>query len=89
MRSSVWEQYVARTCWICMDDQMRNSAWDLWVQCGHIYCQRCSEQLICRQMACPLCRTKCNSVLRSPATGNTLMRQLSRPLLPPVPHATM
>jgi hypothetical protein len=63
LRDSVWKDYQERSCFICMVDDREE--WDLWVQCGHIYCKTCSEQLIRRRMKCPLCRTVCNSVLRA------------------------
>jgi hypothetical protein len=57
------DDYKKDQCWIC---QSGSAKWDLWRSCQHIFCVTCSEEMMMRQMPCPLCRTKSNRVLRVP-----------------------
>jgi len=50
---SSFEDYVANTCWICQEG---NAEWDMWMSCHHLFCKKCSEQMLRRNMPCPLCR---------------------------------
>ncbi|OLP92387.1 hypothetical protein AK812_SmicGene25803 [Symbiodinium microadriaticum] len=52
---SSFNDYMENQCWICQDNQSKE--FDLWLSCGHIFCSRCSTEMLRRQMPCPLCRT--------------------------------
>lgn len=62
---SSFEDYMNNKCWIC---QTGNIEWDLWVVCRHMFCKRCSEEMLRRRMPCPLCRVFSTRILR----GNAL-----------------
>lgn len=49
-------------CWVCYSQEPQD--WDMWVQCGHMFCKKCSEQMLQRRMPCPLCRVVSFSVKR-------------------------
>lgn len=59
--SSSFEDYLQNTCWICREE---SEEWDLWVSCHHLFCSRCSSQMLIRRMPCPLCRVASTTVLR-------------------------
>lgn len=63
---SNFNDYRAKNCWICQD-AVECESWDLWLQCRHIHCARCSEQMLRRRMPCPLCRMASTHVLRGKA----------------------
>jgi hypothetical protein len=52
---------LRNTCWICREE---SDEWDLWVSCHHLFCSRCSSQMLIRRMPCPLCRVASTTVLR-------------------------
>lgn len=56
------EDYRSRTCWIC---QSEHDSWDLWISCRHVFCSTCSNQMLLRNMPCPLCRVASSTVLRT------------------------
>ncbi|CAE7876221.1 RNF8, partial [Symbiodinium sp. KB8] len=68
---SSFNDYMENQCWICQDNQSKE--FDLWLSCGHIFCSRCSTEMLRRQMPCPLCRTASSSVLRGRSVGPTLL----------------
>jgi len=89
---SSFEDYQSRKCWICQDS---NDQWDLWVSCRHLFCSRCSTQMLQRRMPCPLCRTASSTVLRgvachsdpadimlTPSNSEASIEDLTRPILP-------
>mmetsp|Transcript_115300 Transcript_115300/g.333079 ORF Transcript_115300/g.333079 Transcript_115300/m.333079 type:complete len:531 (-) Transcript_115300:101-1693(-) len=65
---SSYDDYRSNKCWICMEEPGSNSKWDIWMSCGHLFCARCSSEMLTRRMACPLCRMWSTSVLRGPAS---------------------
>lgn len=66
LRESSWLDYENRSCWICRN--VEEPTWDLWLQCGHLFCSRCSEEMLQRRMPCPLCRQVSFCVKRGPAS---------------------
>jgi len=58
---SSYEDYLNNTCWICQDS---NDEWDLWLSCRHLFCKKCSSEMLHRRMPCPLCRVASTSILR-------------------------
>jgi len=50
---SSFEDYKKGDCWICMCKEER---FHLWTNCGHIFGEGCSSEMIRRGMPCPLCR---------------------------------
>mmetsp|Transcript_133969 Transcript_133969/g.317691 ORF Transcript_133969/g.317691 Transcript_133969/m.317691 type:complete len:505 (+) Transcript_133969:64-1578(+) len=62
---SSFEDYANNQCWIC---QSSNSDWDLWLTCRHMFCKRCSEEMLRRRMPCPLCRVYSPVIQRGYAT---------------------
>ena len=58
---SSFEDYKENHCWIC---QSANEEWDLWETCRHMFCKRCSEEMLRRRMPCPLCRPNSGRILR-------------------------
>mmetsp|Transcript_67496 Transcript_67496/g.197434 ORF Transcript_67496/g.197434 Transcript_67496/m.197434 type:complete len:547 (-) Transcript_67496:170-1810(-) len=65
-RSSSFEDYEKGECWICCDSKEQET-WDLWLQCGHLFCTRCSQEMLQRKLPCPLCRQVSFNVKRGPA----------------------
>jgi len=65
-RNSSYEDYENGDCWICCDSKAQPT-WDLWLQCGHLFCTRCSEEMLKRKLPCPLCRQVSYNVKRGPA----------------------
>mmetsp|Transcript_33744 Transcript_33744/g.85498 ORF Transcript_33744/g.85498 Transcript_33744/m.85498 type:complete len:284 (-) Transcript_33744:3-854(-) len=59
--STSYEDYSRNVCWICQDE---NPQWDLWLSCRHLFCAKCSTQMLQRRMPCPLCRVASSTVLR-------------------------
>jgi len=55
-------------CWICNHPP---SYWHKW-NCNHVFCRQCSLYMIDRDIACPLCRKKTNSVHAYPIESNTM-----------------
>jgi hypothetical protein len=62
---SSFEDYAKDECWVCCD-KGRSGTWDLWVQCGHLFCTDCSDAMMKRRMPCPLCRQVSTVVRRGP-----------------------
>lgn len=62
---SSFDDYQKNVCWICQDRSERDS-WDLWLSCRHLFCSRCSEEMLRRRMPCPLCRVASSTVKRAP-----------------------
>lgn len=62
--SSSYDDYKEGVCWICQD---RHDEWDMWLSCRHLFCSRCSTQMLSRRMPCPLCRIASSTVLRGSA----------------------
>eukprot|EP00931_Biecheleriopsis_adriatica_P076159 TRINITY_DN4989_c0_g1_i4.p1 TRINITY_DN4989_c0_g1~~TRINITY_DN4989_c0_g1_i4.p1 ORF type:complete len:934 (-),score=128.08 TRINITY_DN4989_c0_g1_i4:159-2960(-) len=58
---SSFEDYANNRCWICQDS---NDEWDLWLSCHHLFCAKCSSEMLGRSMPCPLCRVASSTVLR-------------------------
>ncbi|CAJ1385151.1 unnamed protein product [Effrenium voratum] len=58
---SSFDDYLQNICWICREDA---EEWDMWLSCHHIFCSRCSSQMLVRRMPCPLCRVASGTVLR-------------------------
>lgn len=58
---SSFEDYLDDRCWICCE---KGSEWDLWLSCRHLFCKRCSMEMLKRRMPCPLCRVSSSTVLR-------------------------
>ena len=52
---------LRNVCWICREE---SEEWDMWLSCHHIFCARCSSQMLLRRMPCPLCRVASTTVLR-------------------------
>ena len=46
-------------CWICCESVQ---SWHVWKPCNHVYCSKCSEQMLEKKMPCPLCRVVPSSV---------------------------
>ena len=47
------------TCGICLDESIKNSKYNLVLQCGHVYCLECISTWIIEQIeiaTCPMCR---------------------------------
>jgi len=65
-RDSSYEDYQKGDCWICCDSKEERQ-WDLWLQCGHLFCSRCSTQMLQKAMPCPLCRQVSWNIKRGPA----------------------
>eukprot|EP00927_Polykrikos_kofoidii_P066440 TRINITY_DN62039_c0_g1_i1.p1 TRINITY_DN62039_c0_g1~~TRINITY_DN62039_c0_g1_i1.p1 ORF type:complete len:536 (-),score=29.94 TRINITY_DN62039_c0_g1_i1:28-1635(-) len=59
---STFGDYEKGECWICYS--ATSSTWDLWTGCGHLFCSRCSNEMLTRHMPCPLCRTVSSTVRR-------------------------
>ncbi|CAJ1372191.1 unnamed protein product [Effrenium voratum] len=59
---SSYNDYAKNQCWICQDDT--RTEFDLWLGCHHIFCSKCSTEMLKRHMPCPLCRVASTSVLR-------------------------
>ncbi|CAK9083271.1 unnamed protein product [Durusdinium trenchii] len=64
---SSFADYAENKCWICQDDQ--HCEFDLWLGCHHIFCSKCSTEMLKRNMPCPLCRIASTSVLRGNSLG--------------------
>lgn len=62
---SSFDDYQKNVCWICQDRSEMDS-WDLWLSCRHLFCSRCSEEMLRRRMPCPLCRVASSTVKRAP-----------------------
>lgn len=58
---SSFQDYQQNQCWICMSE---GEEWDMWMSCHHMYCSRCSTQMLLRRMPCPLCRVASSVVKR-------------------------
>jgi len=58
---SNYDIYKKNKCWICQDGRDK---WDMWLTCKHLYCEKCSDQMMRRGMPCPLCRMASAIVLR-------------------------
>lgn len=78
--SSSFDDYQKNQCWICCgggDDTVapdsENNQWHLWMQCGHMFCTRCSDEMLRRQMPCPLCRRTSSSIKQGPKSLPKLM----------------
>lgn len=72
---SSFEDYLQNTCWICREE---SDEWDLWVSCHHLFCSRCSSQMLIRRMPCPLCRVASTTVLRgASALPSAAFRQVN------------
>lgn len=61
-----FEDYERNCCWICQD---ASSEWDMWNSCRHVFCKKCSGEMMRRRMPCPLCRVRSDQVLRRGAFG--------------------
>lgn len=61
---SSFGDYKAKLCWICQDPASSEGQWDMWMQCRHLFCKRCSTEMLNRNMPCPLCRVTSSRVLR-------------------------
>lgn len=87
---SSFEDYQQNVCWICREE---SEEWDMWLSCHHIFCARCSSQMLLRRMPCPLCRVASTTVLRGehagrPRTFESNMTNLrAAPAPPQVPEA--
>lgn len=64
-----FEDYESKTCWICQNPADR---WDLWISCRHVFCERCSSEMLKRSMPCPLCRVRSGRILRRAALEQEL-----------------
>jgi len=88
---SSFEDYQNNHCWICQDG---HEEWDLWIQCGHLFCSKCSTEMLKRRMPCPLCRTYSTTVMRGKKYGaaravtSTESINSAEPLLPAGPGQT-
>jgi len=58
---SSYEDYKKNTCWICATGC---DEWEMWISCKHLFCKRCSTEMLQRRMPCPLCRASSSTVLR-------------------------
>merc|ERR1712070_665723 len=58
---SSFEDYQNNLCWICNESRGR---WDMWMSCKHLFCEKCSSEMLRRRMPCPLCRVASTTVLR-------------------------
>jgi len=58
---SSFDDYQNNQCWICADSR---DQWDMWLSCHHLFCSKCSTQMLQRHMPCPLCRVASTTVLR-------------------------
>jgi len=63
--ASSFEDYVRNECWICQRASV--ARWDLWLQCGHMFCESCSSEMLRRDMPCALCRTVSSVIARGPS----------------------
>ena len=63
---SSFDDYEQGKCWICQIDK-GHQEFDLWLGCHHIFCSRCSTEMLRRNMPCPLCRIASTAVLRGKA----------------------
>lgn len=59
--SSSFSDYQNNNCWICTEG---GAEWDMWVSCKHLFCKKCSTEMLHRRMPCPLCRVSSSTVLR-------------------------
>lgn len=59
---NTFEDYTAKTCWICREDEI--TSFDRYA-CGHIFCTTCSQCMMGRNMPCPLCRVYTPYILRT------------------------
>lgn len=84
VRSS-FEDYTNNTCWICTEG---NDNWDMWLSCGHLFCQECSTQMLTRRMPCPLCRVSSSTVLRGRAHPQETQGIQLVDRSPPAQHST-
>mmetsp|Transcript_3444 Transcript_3444/g.8077 ORF Transcript_3444/g.8077 Transcript_3444/m.8077 type:complete len:545 (+) Transcript_3444:51-1685(+) len=81
---SSFEDYMNDKCWICQD--ARNQ-WDLWLSCRHLFCMKCSTEMLQRRMPCPLCRVASAVVLRGERYREANPRRGSREVsMGPVSH---
>lgn len=62
-----FDDYGNNECWIC---QQSAAHWDLWGSCSHAFCERCSGEMLRRQMPCPLCRVHSTLVVRRRARAD-------------------
>lgn len=74
---SSFDDYSKNTCWIC-DPAVPDGQWDLWIQCGHMFCAGCSSEMLKRKMPCPLCRSQTISIKRGPRAYEPPVNQASR-----------
>ena len=83
---SSFEDYLQNTCWICQEE---SDEWDMWLSCHHMFCSRCSSQMLIRRMPCPLCRVASTTVLRGacalPRQAFPQVRPTNHPRDVPVP----
>jgi len=56
-----WQDYENKECWICRGT---DPEWDMWLTCRHLFCKKCSTEMLTRNMPCPLCRVASTTVLR-------------------------
>lgn len=66
-----FEDYEKNECWICQNPAEH---WDIWLACRHTFCERCSSEMLRRQMPCPLCRVRSGHVLRRSARTTELQQ---------------
>jgi hypothetical protein len=61
-----FEDYRENVCWICQEGPGRQY-WDKWTFCHHVFCEKCSTEMMKRRMPCPLCRVRSTKVVRKNA----------------------
>lgn len=71
---SSFQDYSENRCWICQDCTPQGH-FDMWLSCHHIFCSKCSTEMLRRRMPCPLCRVASSTVLR----GESIQQQLPAP----------
>jgi len=85
--NSSFDDYMNDNCWICCGSNERsdtwvaecdNRQWHLWMQCGHMFCERCSGEMLYRQMPCPLCRRTPFAIKTGPKARNPNLRSDAR-----------
>lgn len=76
---SSFEEYEMNTCCICYSE---NNTWDLWKQCGHMFCSQCSTEVMQRRQRCPLCRVHSTLVVRASAQIGKPKRNASKSVWP-------
>jgi len=84
---SSFADYESNTCWICMQaPETPEKGWDLWVSCRHLFCEKCSTEMLRRRMPCPLCRVASTHVLRGKQYGQSASQTESGSGLSNVPE---